>query len=70
MARARADRRPRAAAYLDDYFEWREDVSGDRCGGVDDGMLCGFGRREGRTVAYAAQTGTATRPASKTQLSQ
>ncbi|MCE0445188.1 hypothetical protein LT493_09100 [Streptomyces tricolor] len=26
-------------------------------------MLCGFGERDGRTVAYAAQTGTATRPA-------
>ena len=26
-------------------------------------MLCGFGEHEGRTVAYAAQTGTATRPA-------
>jgi acetyl-CoA carboxylase carboxyl transferase subunit beta len=26
-------------------------------------MLCGFGTHAGRTVAYAAQTGTATRPA-------
>ncbi|EFD69448.1 acetyl CoA carboxylase alpha subunit [Streptomyces lividans TK24] len=26
-------------------------------------MLCGFGSHAGRTVAYAAQTGTATRPA-------
>lgn len=26
-------------------------------------MLCGFGLREGRAVAYAAQCGTATRPA-------
>ena len=26
-------------------------------------MLCGFGEQGGRTVAYAAQTGTATRPA-------
>jgi acetyl-CoA carboxylase carboxyl transferase subunit beta len=26
-------------------------------------MLCGFGLREGRAIAYAAQTGTATRPA-------
>ena len=39
-------------------------ISGDRCGGVDpDGMLCGFGVHRGRTVAYAAQTGAATRPA-------
>ncbi|MFC4497267.1 carboxyl transferase domain-containing protein [Streptomyces ovatisporus] len=63
VARARDARRPPATAYLDDYFETREDVRGDRCGGVDEGMLCGFGRREGRTVAYAAQCGTATRPA-------
>lgn len=26
-------------------------------------MLCGFGEHEGRTVAYAAQCGTPTRPA-------
>ena len=26
-------------------------------------MLCGFGEHQGRTVAYAAQAGTATRPA-------
>ncbi len=39
-------------------------LSGDRCGGRDpEGMLCGFGAHAGRTVAYAAQTGTATRPA-------
>lgn len=63
VARARAAQRPRATAYLDDYFDSREEVRGDRCGGADEGMLCGFGRREGRTVAYAAQCGTATRPA-------
>ncbi|KUL34932.1 carboxyl transferase domain-containing protein [Streptomyces regalis] len=62
--RARAPQRPRAAAYLDAYFSHRVRISGDRCGGVDtDGMLCGFGAHEGHTVAYAAQTGTATRPA-------
>jgi acetyl-CoA carboxylase carboxyl transferase subunit beta len=49
---------------LDAYFTHRLGISGDRCGGTDpDGMLCGFGERDGRTVAYAAQTGTATRPA-------
>lgn len=63
VARARSSRRPRATAYLDDYFDWREELRGDRCGGVDEGMLCGFGHAGGRTVAYAAQTGTATRPA-------
>ncbi|MEV5382647.1 carboxyl transferase domain-containing protein [Streptomyces sp. NPDC052721] len=64
VERARAAERPRAHAYLDAYFDDRLPVSGDRCGGTDpDGMLCGFGERNGRTVAYAAQTGTATRPA-------
>ncbi|WBO66514.1 carboxyl transferase domain-containing protein [Streptomyces camelliae] len=64
VQRARAPERPRAQAYLDAYFTHRVALSGDRCGGTDpDGMLCGFGERDGRTVAYAAQTGTATRPA-------
>lgn len=64
VERARAPGRPRAHAYLDAYFDDRLPISGDRCGGTDsDGMLCGFGERAGRTVAYAAQTGTATRPA-------
>ncbi|MEU5002292.1 carboxyl transferase domain-containing protein [Streptomyces sp. NPDC021622] len=65
---ARSPQRPRAAAYLDAYFTHRAAISGDRCGGTDEGMLCGFGERPdatGRThtVAYAAQTGTPTRPA-------
>ncbi|MFC8360642.1 carboxyl transferase domain-containing protein [Streptomyces griseorubiginosus] len=63
VRRARSPERPRARAYLDAYFAHRTAVSGDRCGGTDPGMLCGFGERDGRTVAYAAQTGTATRPA-------
>ncbi|NUP19124.1 MAG: acetyl-CoA carboxylase [Streptomyces sp.] len=64
VLRARSPRRPRAEAYLSAYFTHRVAISGDRCGGTDpDGMLCGFGEHEGRTVAYAAQTGTATRPA-------
>ncbi|MER5311328.1 carboxyl transferase domain-containing protein [Streptomyces sp. NPDC002773] len=64
VARARHPRRPRAGAYLDARFTLREEISGDRCGGVDPGMRCGFGRLpDGRTVAYAAQCGTATRPA-------
>lgn len=60
---ARDPGRPHADAYLDTYFDWRADVSGDRCGGVDPGVLCGFGSRGGATVAYAAQCGTATLPA-------
>ncbi|MFH9813890.1 carboxyl transferase domain-containing protein [Streptomyces sp. NPDC017230] len=64
VRRARAPGRPRARAYLDAYFTHRAALSGDRCGGTDpDGVLCGFGEHAGRTVAYAAQTGTATRPA-------
>ncbi|MFI1563790.1 carboxyl transferase domain-containing protein [Streptomyces sp. NPDC020490] len=63
VRRARSPGRPRAEAYLDACFTRRAAISGDRCGGTDPGMLCGFGEHEGRTVAYAAQTGTATRPA-------
>ncbi|MFI1047345.1 carboxyl transferase domain-containing protein [Streptomyces griseoruber] len=64
VRRARSPRRPRAPKYLDAYFTHRVAVRGDRCGGTDpDGMLCGFGEHGGRTVAYAAQTGAATRPA-------
>lgn len=63
VSRARASERPRAEAYLDAYFTERAPLRGDRCGGTDPGVLCGFGRRAGRTVAYAAQCGTATAPA-------
>jgi acetyl-CoA carboxylase carboxyl transferase subunit beta len=63
VGRARSPGRPRAERYLAAYFTRRTAVRGDRRGGADDGMLCGFGEHEGRTVAYAAQTGTATRPA-------
>ncbi|MFD9734023.1 carboxyl transferase domain-containing protein [Umezawaea sp. NPDC059074] len=63
VERARAAERPRAAAYLDDYFTARVPFSGDRAGGVDPGMLCGIGLHEGRSVVYAAQTGTANTPA-------
>lgn len=60
---ARDPARPRAAAYLDDHFDRREPLRGDRCGGDDPGMLCGVGLHAGRPVAYVAQTGTATLPA-------
>ncbi|WP_020668370.1 carboxyl transferase domain-containing protein [Amycolatopsis nigrescens] len=62
VQRARAPGRPRADAYLDFYFDWRENISGDRSGGRDDGVRCGFGFRDGHAIAYAAQCGTATRP--------
>ncbi|MDX3658797.1 carboxyl transferase domain-containing protein [Streptomyces sp. ID05-26A] len=63
VVNARALGRPRAKQYLQAYFDWHEPINGDRAGGVDPGVLCGFGQRGGRTVAYAAQCGTATRPA-------
>ncbi|MFG3493993.1 carboxyl transferase domain-containing protein [Streptomyces sp. NPDC047928] len=63
VRQARAPGRPRAEAYLDRYFTRRLPLSGDRCGGTDPGMLCGVGLRDGRPVVYAAQCGTATRPA-------
>src|SRR5690606_27093195 len=63
VQRTRDPQRPRAEAYLDDYFEVRRNISGDRAGGVDCGMLCGIGMRGGRSIAFAAQTGTRTTPA-------
>lgn len=60
---ARDPGRPRAPAYLDAYFDTRAELSGDRSGGRDDGMLTGIGLRAGRAVAYLAQTGTATEAA-------
>ncbi|MFD0267906.1 carboxyl transferase domain-containing protein [Streptomyces sp. NPDC127106] len=63
VRQARHPGRPRAEAYLAAYFTLHLPLSGDRAGGTDPGILCGFGLREGRAVAYAAQCGTATRPA-------
>ncbi|MFS8097239.1 acetyl-CoA carboxylase [Lentzea alba] len=63
VQRARKTTRPRAEVYLGAYFDWHEPISGDRCGGIDAGVLCGFGSRDGQTIAYAAQCGTATQPA-------
>lgn len=63
VRRARSSTRPRARQYLDRYFTARCPLEGDRSGGADSGMLCGFGDRDGRTVAYAAQAGTANTPA-------
>lgn len=60
VQRARRPEHPRAAAYLDDYFDERVEISGDRLGGRDAGVLCGFGVRDGAPIAFAAQAGTAT----------
>ncbi|MEV6909391.1 carboxyl transferase domain-containing protein [Amycolatopsis sp. NPDC051071] len=59
VLRARSADRPRAGVYLDDYF----DLRGTLRGGTEDGVLCGIGTRGGRSIAFAAQTGTATTPA-------
>lgn len=63
VQRARSEQRPRAAEYLDAHFDVRVELSGDRAGGVDPGMLCGIGERSGHTAVFAAQTGTANTPA-------
>ncbi|MFB8140415.1 carboxyl transferase domain-containing protein [Streptomyces parvus] len=64
VARARDPRRPRAEAYLADYFTVRLPLHGDRSGSTDPGLLCGLGlRADGQPVAYVAQCGTPTRPA-------
>ncbi|UMP05251.1 carboxyl transferase domain-containing protein [Amycolatopsis sp. EV170708-02-1] len=58
VERARSADRPRADAYLRDYFDTRVTLRG----GADDGAVCGIGSRGGRAIAFAAQTGTATAP--------
>jgi acetyl-CoA carboxylase beta subunit len=65
VVRARSAGRPRADAYLEACFTLREEIGGDRCGDRDDeGVACGFGRLpDGSTAAFAAQLGTATKPA-------
>ncbi|HUY45181.1 MAG TPA: carboxyl transferase domain-containing protein [Streptosporangiaceae bacterium] len=60
---ARSTRRDRAASWLAGYFEETFEIRGDRCGGVDAGLRCGFGRRGSATVGYVAQTGRPTTPA-------
>lgn len=57
---ARSPRRAGADRWLAGYFEQTFDIRGDRCGGVDAGLRCGFGRREDATIAYIAQTGRRT----------
>jgi acyl-CoA carboxylase subunit beta len=56
---ARGPLRARAEHWLAGYFEQTFEIRGDRCGGVDSGLRCGFGRRDGTTIAYIAQTGQA-----------
>lgn len=60
---ARDPARPRARAYLEQYFDSRVTISGDRCGGSDPGVICGIGRHEGQRIAFLAQTGSSDTPA-------
>ena len=65
-AQVNGARRPagaRADRWLAGYFDQVFEIRGDRCGGVDAGLRCGFGRRDGATIAYVAQTGQRTTPA-------
>jgi acetyl-CoA carboxylase carboxyl transferase subunit beta len=60
---ARRPHRARADRWLAEYFEQTTEIRGDRCGGVDPGLRCGFGSHQGATIAYVAQTGVRTTPA-------
>src|SRR5215470_3395332 len=53
----------RAERWLAACFETTFEIRGDRCGGVDTGLRCGFGARDGTTTAYIAQTGRPVTPA-------
>jgi acyl-CoA carboxylase subunit beta len=57
---ARSTSRARADQWLDGYFAQTLELRGDRCGGVDAGLRCGFGSHLGATIAYIAQTGEPT----------
>lgn len=54
---ARTTTRRAAEDYLTAYFTDSRPLWGDRVGGVDAQVLCGFGRRDGRTIAYVCQRG-------------
>lgn len=60
---ARSPRRAHADRWLTGYFEHWFEIRGDRCGGVDASLRCGFGSHHGTTIAYVAQTGERTTPA-------
>lgn len=55
--RARSPHRARADQWLASYFGQAFEIRGDRCGGVDAALRCGFGRHRGTTIAFAAQAG-------------
>jgi acetyl-CoA carboxylase beta subunit len=63
VSRARHPCRARADRWLAGYFDQTVEIRGDRCGGVDPGLRCGFGSHESATIAYVAQTGVPSTPA-------
>jgi acetyl-CoA carboxylase beta subunit len=63
VQRARDPASPTADDYLEDYFTRVLEIRGDRVGGVDPSIRCGFGRRDGRTIAFVSQSGVVTRAA-------
>ena len=64
VTHARGSGQDRAEQWLAAYFgDTTLEIRGDRCGGMDDGLRCGFGRHGGMTVAFIAQTGERTTPA-------
>jgi acetyl-CoA carboxylase carboxyl transferase subunit beta len=60
VLRARDRDRPRGDAYLDGYLDRRLEIGGDRAGGRDPSVRCGFGSHDGVTIAFAVQTGGST----------
>lgn len=54
---ARSGTRRPAADYLTGYLTETRPVWGDRVGGADQALSCGFGRRDGRTVGFVCQHG-------------
>ena len=60
VSAARQAHRVRVEQWLAAYFGASFEIRGDRCGGVDISLRCGFGARDGATVGYIAQTGQPT----------
>lgn len=56
---ARRSGRPKADRWLAG-FDKRFEIRGDRAGGVDTGLRCGFGSHHGQTFGYIAQLGKPT----------
>lgn len=64
VTHARGGGQARAGQWLAAYFGHTTfEIRGDRCGGVDTGLRCGFGRHDRMTVAFVAQTGEQATPA-------